>query len=347
MGYLEIASAGVIWASTGPLVRSLMNAGFTSWDIVLGRAVFSLSFMGLWLLVRAQVSRRRERQAAATSLACASGSAGADGRLTLDASLAGGPAVPESRDIPVFLALGFLAVVLSQTTYFYALSKTSVAVAVTLNYTAPFFVMLISYLLYKEPMTRAKTMSLLGAVLGVALASGFAGPGSGRLNVSVPGVIAGLASGLSYGSQTVVYKRVGRKYGPIPLNFWTMTLGSIDLSILLTIVTRRPPEIFWKVATATPHTWVLLLLMGMGPGAASFILFADGINKVEATRGSIVAMSEPVAACLLGYFVLGESLTLLQVAGVLLVLCSIWMVSIPAALSRRPAHGPSQQPGAS
>jgi drug/metabolite transporter (DMT)-like permease len=119
-----------------------------------------------------------------------------------------------------------------------------------------------------------------------------------------------------------------------------MALGVVDLCALLTVVTRKPPEVFWKIATATPQTWLLLFLIGIGPGTAAFILFADGINKVEATRGSIVAMSEPVAACLFGYFILGESLTLLQVAGVLLVLGSIWMVSIagaPKSRSKRPS----------
>lgn len=309
MGYLEIVAAGIIWAATGPLVRKLLETGFTSWDIVLGRAVFSLGFMGLWLVVKANARKKRA----------------APGDLPPMA----GEIVPEPQDIPVFMALGFLAVVLAQTTYFYALSKTSVAVAVTLNYTAPFFVMVISYLLYKEPMTGTKAAALVAAVLGVAMASGFIGSRTGRLDMNVPGSVAGLASGLSYGSQTVVYKRVGRKYGPIPLNFWTMAFGALDLAVLLTIVTRRPPEVFARVLTATPTTWWLLLLIGLGPGTAAFLLFADGINKVDATRGSIVAMSEPVAACLLGYLLLGESLTFLQVTGILLVLGSIWMVSIP------------------
>lgn len=314
MGYLEIALAGFIWAATGPLVRALVDVGFTSWDIVLARAIFSLGFMGTWLLIRGAVRRTRNDST--------------NGDTPPD------PSVPYPGDIPVFLALGFIAVVLSQVTYFYALSETSVAVAVTLNYTAPFFVMLISYLVYKEPMTRAKLFALGGAILGVALTSGFIGPGTGNLNVNLLGVAAGLMSGLAYGSQTLIYKRVGTRYGPITLNFWTMALGAADLSLLLTIITRMPPEVFAKIAAATPHTWLLLLLIGMGPGTTAFVLFADGINKVEATRGSIVAMSEPVAACLFGYFLLGESLTFLQVVGVVLVLGSIWTVSIAGA-SRR------------
>jgi len=324
LGYLEIATAGIIWAATGPLVRKLGEAGFTALDIVLGRAVFAVAFMGAWLLL--QGWRRRE--------------AGRPSPDDLDQDeptrrWQQGPLFPEPQDIPVFLALGFLAVVLSQTTYFYALSKTSVAVAVTLNYTAPFFVMVISRFLYKEPLTAPKSAALAGAIVGVGLTSGFLGPGSGRLNMSVPGVLAGLLSGLAYGSQTIVYKRVGTKYGPVPLNFWTMALGAADLSVLLALFTGRPPLVFAKMAAAPPHAWALLLLIGMGPGTAAFLLFADGINKVEATSGSIVAMCEPVAACLLSYFILGEKLTGLQVAGIFMVLAGIWTVSAVDAYRRK------------
>ena len=66
----------------------------------------------------------------------------------------------------------------------------------------------------------------------------------------------------------------------------------------------------------------------------AFILFADGINKVDATKGSIMAMAEPVAACLLGYLVLNEKLAVTQIIGVFLVLTSIWAVSIPEAKQR-------------
>jgi hypothetical protein len=55
---------------------------------------------------------------------------------------------------------------------------------------------------------------LVCSVLGVALTSGLAEAGAGGLNVNIPGVLAGLLSGLSYGSQTIVYKKVGTRYGP-------------------------------------------------------------------------------------------------------------------------------------
>jgi len=303
MAYLEIGLAGIIWASTGPLLRLLQNQGFSPIDIILGRALFSLCFMGVML---AFLPRRR------------------DDRL-----------IPSAQDIPVFLALGFLAVLFSQTTYFYALSMTSVAVAVTLNYTAPFFVMVISYLVYKEPITKTKAFSLLVAAFGVMLVSGFLGGKGGALNLSATGVSAGLLSGLSYGSQTIVYKKVGVKYGPLPLNFWTMASGGAILVSGLTILKGHIPTVFLRLGNSGPLAWLLFMVIGLGPGCLAFVLFADGINKVEATRGAIVAMSEPIAACILGYLVLGEKLTLPQLIGVGLVLGAIVAVSFQDVRERR------------
>ncbi|QUL98044.1 MAG: EamA family transporter [Candidatus Fermentithermobacillus carboniphilus] len=315
MGYLEIGLAGLIWATTGPLLRILQKRGFTPWDIVLGRALFAIFFMGTVLLWRRRHGHKGN---------------GETENL-----------VPSAQDFPTFLALGFLAVVFSQTTYFYALSVTSVAVAVTLNYTAPFFVMIICYFLYGEKLTGQKILALVTALLGVALVSGLLTPEKGTMTASLPGILAGLVSGAAYGSQTVVYKKVGVKYGPLPLNFWTMATGTPALILTLTISKGQAPEFFTKLAHATPGSWLIFLLLGLGPGTLAFIFFADGINKVEATRGSIVAMSEPVAACILGYFILGETLTWTELLGVGLVLGAIWSVSLPLASRARRSTGQS------
>lgn len=316
MGYIEIALAGVIWASTGPIIRALKADGFTSWDVVLARAFFSVSFLGLWLIS----SGLRKK--------------GLDRGDVHQWPMFRFP--PEG--LWTFIILGFIGVVLSQSAYFYALTQVSVAVAVTLNYTAPFFVLLLSYLLYREPITTNKGVALLGALLGVSLVSGFVGAGSANKQVSWLGVLAGLLSGFSYGLQTIVYKSVGRKHGPITLNFWMMLTGALQLILLLTLVTGHIPTVFSRMATASTKAWLLMSLIGLGPGTAAFVLFADGINRVEASRGSIVAMSEPVAACLLGYVVLGEKLSWSQLGGVFLVIGSIVGISV----TKSPVTGDSK-----
>jgi len=308
--YIEIVGAGVIWATTGPFVRHLKNLGWSPWDIVLGRALFSTLFMGLWLLAKWHARRR--------SLFHVPDEPVPD-RL-----------VPDRNDLFTFIALGFVAVMMSQITYFYALSVTTVAVAVTLNYTAPFFVLIISLLFLGEKVTREKVIALIMALAGVVLISGL-GEKDGALSVSPAGFLAGLLSGVSYGAQTVVYKKLGRKYGPVSLNFWTMAFGGTILFCALSA---------WRggvtgFGRALPMAWsgslLYFALMGLGPGTAAFILFADGINKVEATRGSIAALSEPLAAYVIGYLFLGETLSVRGAIGALFVVSAIWVVSVSQA----------------
>ncbi len=309
MGYLKITAASVLWALSGPFIRMLERQGLSSWDIVLGRALFSASLLGFWVFFTRLLHKE---------------TASADGPAE--------PPFPRSKDVGTFLLLGFLAVVLAQSTYFYAISQISLAVAVTLNYTAPFFVMVISYFAFKTPVTKDKVLALCGALAGVALVSGFVGPAGKAATTGSPvGVLVATISGAAYGLQIVVYKEIGRKFSPVYLNLWMMAFGFVELTLLLTVVTRRLPPVFIKLAQGTPKTWLLLSLMALGPGLFAFLLFAQGISKVDAGRASIVAMCEPVAACLLGYFLLEETLTLFQVLGIVLVVGSVLAISLPQA----------------
>ncbi len=351
-GYIEIIGAGIIWATTGPFVRYLRDLGWSPWDIVLGRALFSTLFMGLWLLVKwytgcRMLARRHTFRPAPEALLqrgfarseFTPGSAGTDRVAVGDGTpveLVPEKLVPDRGDVITFVLLGMVAVMLSQITYFYALSVTTVAVAVTLNYTAPFFVLVISLLFLGEKITREKVIALVMAFSGVVLISGL-GEERGALAVSPTGFFAGLLSGASYGAQTVAYKKLGRKYGPVSLNFWTMAFGGSLLFCALSVWRGGLGGFVSDLPPVWPKSFPYFALMGLGPGTAAFILFADGINKVEATRGSIAALAEPLAAYVIGYFFLGETLSLRGIMGALFVVGAIWVVSASQAIRTRKA----------
>jgi DME family drug/metabolite transporter len=309
MGYLEIIGAGFIWALSGPLLRALQIEGFDTWDVLLGRTALGILFMGIWLM--AQNRKRKKNEGRSDNVH----------RHLL---------VPLREDIAIFGILGFVAIVLSQSSFFYALSNINVAVAVTLNYTAPFFVMVLSYFLYRDEITKIKLFSLIFAIFGVALVSGLITPGT-KLDISTTGILAGILSGFSYALVTIIFKRIGTTYGPVTVNFWTMISGLISLSVILTIAHGTIPPIINKCLTISPKALVLLTAMGLGPGTMAYILFADGITKVDATRGSIAAMIEPIAACILGYLLLEEHLALSQLIGMCMIIGAIWTVSISHA----------------
>ncbi len=308
MGYIQVSLAGILWALSGPIIRLLQAEGITCWDVVLARALFSAVFLGIWVTGKHLAEKRNSKPQDQIQ-----------NRL-----------FPAKNDVSTFVLMGFLGVILAQSTYFYSITQISLAAAVTLNYTAPFFVMLISYFAFKEPITKDKTLALLTALLGVALVSGFIGIGAKPVVGSAFGIFMAALSGLAFGAQTLAFKLVGKKFTPVYMNLWMMAFGFLELCIIMAVTTGGIP-VFSKLMAASAKTWVLFCVMGLGPGLGAFVLFADGINKVDASRGSIVAMCEPVAACLLGYFVLKETLTISQILGVALVIGAVLGVSLFAA----------------
>ena len=67
---------------------------------------------------------------------------------------------------------------------------------------------------------------------------------------------------------------------------------------------------------------------GVVTTALPYILYTFGLNYVEAGKASVMATIEPVAATLLGVFILQEPITIVGIAGVILVIGALVLLNI-------------------
>jgi probable blue pigment (indigoidine) exporter len=67
-----------------------------------------------------------------------------------------------------------------------------------------------------------------------------------------------------------------------------------------------------------------LLWLGVIGAAASYVLWFRGVARLEPGAVSMLGMMSPVTAVLLGWVVLGQSLSPLQGLGAAIVLGSVW-----------------------
>ncbi|MGE5541967.1 MAG: DMT family transporter [Bacillota bacterium] len=214
---------------------------------------------------------------------------------------------------------GMTSLVLCQLTFFYAMTHTRVAIAVILNYTAPLWVTIISRVYLGEPVTRRKALALLVSAMGLVLVLGLYDPSSISIG-SVPAMVMALASGFFYGIQTLLAKRLVARYHPLTVNGWT---GFVGGWVLLAMAYLTLPGV-----AAPPREAALAMgLFAAGPGITGFYMFARSLSLIPATHASIAATVEPVVAAILGFLVLGESLSGLQVAGMAMVLGAIVLVT--------------------
>ncbi|MFP1632138.1 EamA family transporter [Zhengella sp. ZM62] len=173
---------------------------------------------------------------------------------------------------------------------------------------------------------RAGAVAAAGAgVLGVALL--LLGP---EAELDPVGVAAGLGGAASMAAGTVLSRKWQPPVSALSFTAWQLTAGGLILLPLALVMEPALPPL-----TATNLAG--LAWLGLIGAAASYVIWFRGIARIEPGAVSMLGMMSPVTAVLLGWVVLGQSLSPLQGLGAAIVLGSVWA----GQLANRPtAEGP-------
>lgn len=219
---------------------------------------------------------------------------------------------------------GVVALAMLHFSYFKAIQETNVATAVLLQYVAPVLVLVISVLFLRERLTWALPVSVMLSVIGCALTVGAIG-GSG-LVVSAAGIIWGLVSACFMTVYIVMGKSAA---GRIPaFTLATYGLGVAAAFWLVLLGLRGGLGEVWALVQS-PRGALAILSISLVSTVVPFALFLRALAVVDATKASVTATLEPALAALGAYLFLGEHLTLLQIAGGLMVLAAIFVIHVP------------------
>ncbi len=219
-------------------------------------------------------------------------------------------------DLGLFAAFGLIGVAAFFVIYMTAINTTTVATAAILLYTAPAFVIVLSSLLFGETLTTPKAIAVAWAFTGCLLVG--RGYDLSSLRLNLPGVLAGLASGLAYALYTIFGKTSLRRYTPLTTLTYTLGFGTIFLGTLALatgVIPRAHPS----------SGWIALVYLALVTTRLAQALYLAGLRYIDAGPASLLATVEPVTAAMLGYIVLGERLEGLQIAGGVLVVGAVML----------------------
>ena len=284
LGTVLVLLAAACWSVIGLFVRALYAADLGVWEITLIRMGVGLSAMAVYLLIF-----HRELL-----------------RIRL-------------RDLWCFAGAGILSLLCMNFCYNQAVQVTSLALAGTLLYTAPTFVMLMSLVFFRERMTKRKLLCLVLAFAGCALVSGIA---RGRLSLTPKALLLGLGSGLSYALYSI-FSRFALDRG---YNSWTITFYSFVFCTLGCAVFAHPAAIA-GAASAQPSLLAPMAMLGLITGFAAFVLYTNGLRFLETGRASVIASLELVFGALVGLIAYGERVGADAAAGIALILIAVVILS--------------------
>ncbi|MDD6201703.1 MAG: DMT family transporter [Lachnospiraceae bacterium] len=276
---LLILAAGCMWGCMGLLVRPLTTIGLDTMEICFLRALITFLTMLAGLLIA-------DRSAFSIHL----------------------------KDIWCFIGTGAFSVTFFNFCYFKTITLTSLSVAAVLLYMSPAFVMIMSFFLFKEKITKVKIAALFIAFTGCVLVSGI-GTG-GDLNAA--GILTGLGAGFGYALYSIFGRyALQRGYHSMTITFYTFLFAT-----LATVFFVDVPDIADKISAA-PMTGVyggfMILFVTLFP----YLCYTKGLSGLENTTASVIASIEPVVATVLGVIIYGETPNPITFLGIVCVLGSI------------------------
>jgi drug/metabolite transporter (DMT)-like permease len=253
--------------------------------------------------------------------------------LLLPVVLLQGGRWPARRDWPAVAALGVLFFAVFPLLFNASLIFTTAARGALALSTLPLLTMVVGAVLGSEALTARKSLGVVIAMLGVAIAllSGLtsAPPGAWRGDLLMVG------AALCMAFYSIWSKPFIARSGPIA--FTTMAMG-VGGAFLILISCGRGS--FAPVADFGMPQWLAVIYLGAFGSALTFYLWAFALARTTPTRVAISVTVNPVAASLVGAVLLHEPLGWNLVGGIVTVFVGIW-IATTAGRSPRPATQPS------
>jgi drug/metabolite transporter (DMT)-like permease len=228
------------------------------------------------------------------------------------------------------LIIGMLGVAASNYFYYVAIQRTSVAIAIVVQYTAPVWVLFYVVARGHQKLSLQRVSAVAVAITGIGLTIGIVGVKSSvPLRLDSYGLLAALLASFSFAFYNVGGHRVLVRHDRWRVLIWTLASASVFWLIV------NPP---WKVVGAhyTLAQWAFLFVFSMISVLGSFSLYFLGLQHLEPSRAIIVSCLEPVFSIVLAAILLGEAVRPIQTLGIVLVLAAIVIVQLPGKATATP-----------
>lgn len=189
-------------------------------------------------------------------------------------------------------------------------------VAATVGAIQPLIVLLLSRMVLGNVL---KPLAVLGALCGIGGVALLLLTPQAKLDTI--GIIAGLAGAFSMAAGTVLSRRWQPDVSPLTFTTWQLTAGGLLLlPVSLLLEPALPPLTLLNISG--------LLYLGLIGAALTYLFWFRGLAILGPNSVASLGFLSPLTAVLLGWFVLDQQLSLLQCAGVIVVIGSVWLSQV-------------------
>ena len=236
------------------------------------------------------------------------------------------------RDMPFFVLFGAFKF-LSDYTLFRAFDSISVGLAALLQNTAPYFVMIVSFFLFRERVGKMTLMAVMLGTFGCILISGKALMDQ---SMDVSGMASAILSAFFLGIFFIGSRiNIDKGYTPatyLVLMFLFATLVSLPFADIPAIGEGMTD------LSVLGNSLALGILMTLIP----YYIMSWSVKHISQVYCAVLAVSEVIFAVIIGVLYFGEGLDVQDVLGVAMLVASVAMISFLGGREKKDSDGTDQ-----
>lgn len=222
----------------------------------------------------------------------------------------------QKNEIWPLVCMGLL-VAISSLSLFISYNFMSVGIASTLLFIYPIMVALIMTVAFKEKLSMITLFSIVLAVGGI----GMLYQNSDGVSLSMTGSLLVFCSALTYALYIVGVNQFKslKNMATLKLTFYVLLFGFFLYFVRLDFGRALTYPDQW-------YAWANILGLALFPTAISFLCTTSAIQYIGSTPTAILGALEPVTAVIIGVAVFGETLSLREITGLVMIIAAVTFV---------------------
>jgi drug/metabolite transporter (DMT)-like permease len=232
---------------------------------------------------------------------------------------------PPGRLALLIVVHGLVGVAALQWTYYVAIDRLPVGMALLLEYQAPLLVALWARLVQGEQVRNRMWLGLALAMVGLVAATGI----WRGLRLDLVGVAAGFGAALCFATYFLVGEHGVSRLDPVRVILWSFGIATVALNVVHPLTGFRgdlltsTAGLLGRLHGFALPVWAVLTWVILLGTVAPFTCELIALGHLRATTVTTIAMLEPIGVTALGWVWFHESLGAVAVVGCVAVVAGI------------------------
>ena len=221
----------------------------------------------------------------------------------------------KKKQLPKLIYIAIAGTLFADLMYYFALTRIPVINAVIIGHMQPIFIILIGFLILKgDKLTKFDYVGISFMIVSGILVTTRKLGNFAEMKFGTAGDLIALSATVAWATTAIAVRKYLKGMNAGVVTFYRFLFASIIFIIYLIFTSSIYIANIFQILTG--------IVIGIGT-----ILYYEGLKRIKAAQVSALELTTPFFAAILGFLILGELVTKIQIVGIILLFLGIYYLS--------------------